>query len=206
MEEPGSVRMPAGFPAAAVLIGASTGGPPVVERILRVLPADFPVPVVVCQHMSEGFVGQWAERLDPLCWLSVAEAVDGERLERGRVYLAPIGRHLRLARDGRTAVCRFEPDAHDAFFCPSIDRLFSSGVEALGSRALGVLLTGLGSDGAEGLLAMRRGGCYTIVESPETAVASSMPASACALGAAVETVATDALPAVLVARAQGVFA
>lgn len=192
-----------GFASAAVLIGASTGGPPVVERIVRALPADFPAPVVICQHMSPGFIEQWAERLDPLCWLTVKQAENGERCERGHVYIAPVGRHLRFARAGSAARMRLDADFADSVHVPCIDFMFSSAAEVYGSRALGVLLTGIGKDGSLGLQALRRTGAYTIVEDPATAVAPSMPASAVELGAATETAATDTLPHTIVARALG---
>lgn len=195
----------AGFASAAVLIGASTGGPPIVEQIIRALPADFPAPVAVCQHMSPGFLEGWAERLDPLCWLHVKVAEFGEPFERGTVYLAPIGRHLRFAGDSRSAHVRLDSDFPDAFFVPSVDAMFSSAAEVFGSRALGVLLTGLGSDGALGMLALRRVGAYTLIERPDLAVASGMPGSAADLGAAVEAVSTEDMPRVILERATGVF-
>lgn len=195
----------AGFNAAAVLIGASTGGPPVVEQILRALPATFPAPVAICQHMSPGFVAGWAERLDPLCWLRVKVAEHGERFERGTVYLAETGRHLAFMGDAREPRIQLLESYPDAQFVPSVDCLFASGAATFGSRALGVLLTGLGSDGAKGLLELRRIGAYTLIERPESAVASSMPESAALLGAAVEAVPASEMPRVLPDRASGVL-
>jgi two-component system chemotaxis response regulator CheB len=191
-----------GFAATAVLIGASTGGPPLVEQILRALPPDFPAAVAVCQHMPHGFVDRWAERLGPLCWLRVKVAEDGERFERGNVYIAPVGRHLRF-RPGRTPALRLDEDFADALYVPSVDYLFSSAAEAFGSRALGVLLTGLGSDGALGLMSLRRAGSYTLIQRPETAVAASMPEAAAEMGAAMEVVAASDMPRVVVERANG---
>ena len=194
-----------GFAAGAVLIGASTGGPPVVERIVRALPADFPAPVAVCQHISPGFVEQWAERLDPLCWLTVKQAEDGEPFERGHVYIAPVGRHLRFRKQGKGVCIRLDSDFADSVFVPCIDFMFSSAAEVLGGRALGVLLTGLGKDGALGLASLRRTGAYTVIEDPATAAAPSMPTSAAELGAALETVRTEDLPRVLLSRANGIY-
>lgn len=192
-----------GFASAAVVIGASTGGPPVLERILRALPADFPAPLAICQHISPGFVEQWAERLDPLCWLTVKEAEDGEPFRKGVVYIAQVGRHLRFFADSAGILLRLERDTAGSTHVPCIDVTLASAAEAFGSRALGVLLTGLGADGSDGLLALRQAGAYTIVEDPATAVAPSMPASALALGAVVETVPTASLPHVIVERANG---
>ncbi|MDO8848957.1 MAG: CheB methylesterase domain-containing protein [Coriobacteriia bacterium] len=192
-----------GFPAAAVVIGASTGGPPVVEHILRALPADFPAPVAICQHISPGFVEQWAERLDPLSWLDVKEAENGEAFVRGHVYIAPVGMHLRFWRDGTGPRCRLDADSTGSVHVPCVDFMFTSAAEVFGSRTLGVLLTGLGADGAQGLKDLRQRGAYTLIEDPATAVASSMPESALRLGAVVETVRTDDLPQVIVRRANG---
>lgn len=175
------------------------------ERIIRALPADFPAPVAICQHMAPGFVQQWAERLDPLSWLSVKQAEDGQLFERGSVYIAPIGRHLRFTREDRAIRMRLDPDTGDAFFCPSIDRMFTSAAEVFGSRALGVLLTGLGTDGAAGMSRLRQAGGYTLAQTPETAVAPSMPAAAVELGAVVEAVPESEIPRVLIERACGRF-
>jgi two-component system chemotaxis response regulator CheB len=194
-----------GFPAAAVIIGASTGGPQVVERILRGLPADFPAPVAICQHMSAGFVEQWAERLDPLCWLKVHEATHGQPFERGHVYIAPVGKHLRFWKDSAGVTLRLAADPGGSIHVPCIDVTLTSAAEVFASRALGVLLTGIGDDGAVGLKALRDRGAYTLVEDPATATAPSMPSSAIGLGAVVEKVPTDALPAIIVKRANGDF-
>lgn len=193
----------AGFPAAAVVIGASTGGPPVIEQIIRALPLDFPAPIAICQHMSPGFVEQWAERLDPLCWLRVKEATAGEPFVRGSVYLAPQGRHLRFWRDTTGPRIRLDADETESVHVPCIDFALSSAAEVFGSRVLGVLLTGLGHDGSLGMQALRRVGAYTIAEDPASATAPSMPSSAIESGAVVEVVPASGLPRVLPLRANG---
>lgn len=203
---PAGQPRPGGFTSAAVLIGASTGGPPVVEQIVRALPAYFPAPIAICQHMSPGFVSGWAERLSRVCWLRVKEAEDGEPFARGTVYIAPVGRHLRFRRDGRAVYIRLDVDFADSFFVPSIDYMLSSAAETFGSRALGALLTGIGSDGALGMLTLRRAGAYTLVQSPESATAPSMPESAAGLGAAIEQAAADEIARIIVDRASGVLA
>ena len=192
-----------GFVVGAVVIGASTGGPRVLEGILRDLPADFPAPVAVCQHMPHGFTAKWAERLDGLCRLRVKEAEDGEPFRRGSVYIGPIGRHLRFRRDGCTACIRLDADFADALFVPSIDYMMSSAADTFRSGTLAVLLTGIGSDGALGMLSVRRAGGYTLIERPESAVASSMPASAAELDAAVEAVRAEEMASIILKRAQG---
>ena len=194
-----------GSPLSAVVIGASTGGPQTVERIVRALPADFPVPVAVCQHMPPGWTRMWAARLDPLCALRIKEAENRERFRRGTVYIAPYGTHLRFRRDGREVFVRLDADFADSLFVPSIDYMMSSAAEAFRSGALGVLLTGLGSDGALGMLAVRNAGGYTIIERPDSAVASSMPGSAAEIGAAVEAAEADEIASIIVERVNGVL-
>lgn len=199
------VGLPLGSrPLDAVIIGASTGGPPAVEKILRTLPRDFRAPLAICQHMPQGFIDIWAERLDGVCRLEVKAAQFGERFEPGKVYLAPIGKHMRLKRekDGEVTVS-LDRDFADSLHVPSIDMLMSSAAQAFGSRALAVLMTGLGSDGAMGMLAVRRAGGHTISEAPESAVAYSMPGSAVELGAAAEEVAASEMPKVILERVQG---
>lgn len=194
-----------GFALSAVVIGGSTGGPQVVERILRALPADFPAPVALCQHMPPDWTEMWARRLDPLCALRIKEAEDREPFRRGTVYLAPFGRHLRFRRDGRDITLRLDADFADSLFVPSIDYLMSSAAETFGSGTLAVLLTGLGSDGALGMLSVRRAGGYTIVERPESATASSMPGSAEQIGAVVESADADELARIIIERVNGVL-
>jgi len=190
----------------AVVIGASTGGPKVVENILRSLKRDFPAPLAVCQHMPPGFIETWAERLDQSCSLRVKEAQFGERFEKGTAYIAPIGKHMRLKRDSDgTVSISLDRDFADSLHIPSIDMLMSSAAQAYGSVMLAVLLTGLGSDGALGMLAVRRAGGHTISEAPESAVAYSMPGSAVEMGAAAEEVASNEMPRVITDRVDGKF-
>lgn len=200
------VGVPLGsIPLDVVVIGASTGGPPTVEQLLRELPSDFRAPVAICQHMPPGFTHTWAERLDSVCRLRVKEARYGEPFVAGTVYVAPTGKHMRVLREDREAKIALDMDFADSLHVPSIDILMSSVAHAFGSRALGVLLTGLGQDGALGLLALRRAGGHTIAETEDSAVAYSMPGSAVELGAAAEEVAAADLPAVVMERVLGVM-
>lgn len=199
-----SAGVPRGSRALEVLLlGASAGGPPALERILSELPYDFPVPVVICQHMPMGFTRTWAERLDDLCSLSVHEARSGQALTPGSVYIAPIGKQLRFSAEGARASVVLCPDLEDSLHVPSIDVMFSSAAEVYGSRALAVLLTGLGHDGAQGLLAIHRAGGQTIVESPESAASYSMPGAAVALGAAQEEARIDEMSELIRRRVVG---
>jgi two-component system chemotaxis response regulator CheB len=198
------VGVPLGHrPLGAVAIGASTGGPKVIERILADLPAGLNVPVFVCLHMPPGFTAYFAELLDRKCALRVKEAEDREAILPGCVYLATIGRHMRPVRADGECRLRLDSDFADSLHVPSIDIMLSSFAHAYGSLGLAVLLTGLGSDGALGMLAVRRAGGHTVCQSPTTAIAASMPESAIELGAVEEQVDADELAAVIVDRVAG---
>ncbi|HYC33693.1 MAG TPA: chemotaxis-specific protein-glutamate methyltransferase CheB [Gemmatimonadales bacterium] len=163
------------------VIGASTGGPAALQRILERLPASFPLPIVVVQHMPPGFTRPFAERLDALCRLQVAEAVEGERLAPGRVRVAQAGRHLRIT--GNLAlILAGEPS--DAKHIPSIDVTMKSAARARPGRVLGVLLTGMGEDGADGMVAVRAAGGLTLAESEASRVVYGMPRAAWSRGGA----------------------
>ncbi|HEX6105490.1 MAG TPA: chemotaxis response regulator protein-glutamate methylesterase [Gemmatimonadales bacterium] len=163
------------------VIGASTGGPAALQRILERLPASFPLPIVVVQHMPAGFTRPFAERLNALCRLHVAEAIEGERLLPGRVRVAPAGRHLRLTSN-LAVILAAEPA--DAKHIPSIDLTLKSAARARPGRVLGVLLTGMGEDGADGMVAVRAGGGLTLAESEASCVVYGMPRAAWSRGGA----------------------
>ncbi|MGH7499699.1 MAG: chemotaxis-specific protein-glutamate methyltransferase CheB [Gemmatimonadales bacterium] len=157
------------------VIGASTGGPAAVQRILQGLPAQFRLPVVVVQHMPEGFTKPFAQRLDSLSRLRVSEAVEGQRLARGHVVVAPAGQHLRVS-PGMATVLSHDPS--DARHIPSIDVTMRSAARSRPGRVLGILLTGMGEDGAEGMSAIRAGGGITIAENEASCVVYGMPREA----------------------------
>jgi two-component system chemotaxis response regulator CheB len=163
------------------VIGASTGGPSAIQRILQVLPANFPLPVVVVQHMPEGFTRPFAQRLNSLSRLRVTEAVEGRRLTRGGVVVAPAGQHLRVS-PGMAVV--LSPDPADARHIPSIDVTMRSATRSRPGRVLGILLTGMGEDGAEGMSTIRADGGVTIAESEASCVVYGMPRAAVRLGGA----------------------
>jgi two-component system, chemotaxis family, protein-glutamate methylesterase/glutaminase len=194
-----------GGPLLAVVVGASAGGPQAIEEVLSGLPADFPVPVAVCQHMIEGTTSLWAERLDRVCKLRASEATSGERFTAGRVYVAPAGKHMRIRGTISAPIITLERDFADVMHVPSIDFLMSSAAALFGGRLLGVLLTGMGSDGALGMLSIRRGGGVTLAQSEETAFMPSMPLSASQLGAAGEIVPLDRMAKVIGDRVAGRF-
>lgn len=166
-----------------IAIGASTGGTVALQSILTALPPGFP-PIVVVQHMPPVFTRLFAERLDTLCALRVKEATDGEQLEPGVVLVAPGGQHLKVKRTGGHYFVRVARGERVNGHCPSVDVLFFSMAHQVGPNGLGLLLTGMGRDGAEGLLAMRQAGARTFVQDRESSVVYGMPAEAWNLGAA----------------------
>jgi two-component system, chemotaxis family, protein-glutamate methylesterase/glutaminase len=176
------------------VIGASTGGPAALQLILEQLPASFPLPIAVVQHMPPGFTRPFADRLNGLCKLKVSEASEGERLETGKVFIAPAGRHLRLSS---SLVAMLSPEPRTARHIPSVDILFRSAQRARPGRVLGVLLTGMGEDGAEGLSLIRAQGGVTIAESEASCVVYGMPRAAVERGAAAAVLALKDIAEVL---------
>ncbi len=164
-----------------VVIASSTGGPGLLATILGQIPADFPVPILIVQHITPGFGIGLAEWLNQQCPLNVRVAKQGEDPRRGQVLIAPDDYHMTINNLGRVALNQ-NPQKHGVR--PSADYLFESIAQAYGARAVGVVLTGMGGDGAEGLLAMRRAGAQTIAQDKLTSVVFGMPAVAIELGAA----------------------
>lgn len=191
---PGRIEPPPVRPRL-VAIGASTGGPQTLGRILGLLPKDFPLPIVCVQHISRGFLEGMLEWLRGQCPLPVEQAGPGTTPQPGRVYFAPEGRHLILAAGKRFASTPCTPgDLH----CPGVDRLLTSVAQCCGPAAVGVLLSGMGRDGADGLKAMREAGAPTIVQDESSSVVFGMPAAAIALDAARYVLPTEAIAAALV--------
>ena len=171
-----------------VVIGASTGGPAVVHEILSGMPADLSVPIVVVQHLSPGFINGLAHWLQESTALSVKVARNGELLSPGTVYLAPDGRHLTAGQNKRLWLIGSPPvDRHR----PSVNVLFESAAEYYGPAALGLLLTGMGADGARGLKHLKEAGGYTIAQDEASSVVFGMPGEAIKLDAARAVIATD---------------
>jgi two-component system, chemotaxis family, protein-glutamate methylesterase/glutaminase len=168
-----------------IVIGASTGGTEAVASVLNTFPPDAPA-TLIAQHIPAGFSRSWAQRLHDHSALTVREAVDGEPALVGHAYVAPGGYHLRILRSGARYLCRVSDDAPVNRHRPSVDALFDSVAERAGSNAVGIILTGMGADGARGLLKMRTAGCPTIAQDEASAVVWSMPGEAVKLGAALE--------------------
>lgn len=165
-----------------IAIGASTGGTEAILEILKHLPADMPG-IVVTQHMPEGFSAMYAQRLNRLCRLTVAEAKGGERIQPGHVFIAPGGKQMRVVRMGNGYAVQCTDGEKVSGHRPSVDVLFDSVAYTAKDRAIGVLLTGMGQDGAAGLLRMRKNGAYTIGQDKDSCVVYGMPMEAKKIGA-----------------------
>jgi two-component system chemotaxis response regulator CheB len=182
-----------------VAIGSSTGGTEAVRVILAALPAEMPG-IVITQHMPPGFTSSFAARLDSLCKLRVKEAAHGETVLRGHAYIAPGGKHLRVERGGAGFVLRIDDGEPVNRHKPSVDVLFRSVAQCAGKRATGVMLTGMGGDGAQAMREMRDRGAYNFVQDEASCVVFGMPREAIAAGAADEIVPLGQIAQKLVAH------
>ena len=203
-ERPAAPRHP--LPSAGVVgtgklvcIGASTGGTEAIREILEVFPQDCPGTLITL-HMPAEFTKRFAQRLDGICRISVKEAEDGEPVLPGHAYVAPGGRHLAMRRSGQGYVTRLTDDAAVNRHRPSVDVLFAAAAREAGRDAIGVLLTGMGKDGARAMLEMREAGAWTIAQDEATSVVFGMPREAIALGAAHEVLPLGAIGAAVFAR------
>jgi two-component system chemotaxis response regulator CheB len=168
-----------------IAIGASTGGTIAIEKILIEMPLNIPG-ILVVQHMPEYFTASFASRLDTICKIEVREAKDGDTMAPGLALVAPGGRHMLLERNGAFYQVRIKGGPMVHHQRPSVDVLFHSVAKQAGANAMGVLLTGMGTDGADGLLAMRKSKAYTIAQDEASSVVYGMPGEAAKLGAACE--------------------
>lgn len=170
-----------------IAIGSSTGGTEAIRHVLQPLPATSPA-LLITQHMPPGFTRSFAERLNKLCQITVKEAEDGERILPGHAYIAPGAMHMELARSGANYVVKLNEGPPVNRHKPSVDVLFNSVATHAGRNAVGVILTGMGNDGAAGMLAMHRAGAWTIAQSEATCVVFGMPREAIAFGGTSEVV------------------
>jgi two-component system chemotaxis response regulator CheB len=165
-----------------VVIGTSTGGPPALQTIIPSLPPGYASAVLIVQHMPVGFTRSLAERLDTRSALRVREAEEGDVATPGQVLIAPAGRHMRVRKRGASVKIVLDEEPHGTLHRPSIDVLMTSVARVYGARALGILLTGMGADGVEGLRAILAAGGRTLAESEETCVIYGMPKAAVEAG------------------------
>jgi len=168
-----------------VCIGASTGGTEALRQVLETLPAESPG-ILIVQHMPEKFTNAFSRRLDSLCAVEVKEAEDGDVVRQGLVLIAPGNRHMTLHRAGSRYTVNIVDGPHVSRHRPSVDVLFRSASQAAGRNAMGVLLTGMGDDGARGLLEMREMGSHTVAQDEESSIVFGMPKEAIQRGAAVK--------------------
>ncbi len=186
-----------------VAIGASTGGTEALKELLSQLPADFPG-IVIVQHMPETFTHQFAERLDSLCRIRVKEAEDGDHILPGHALLSPGGHHMAVVRRGMEYGVHVYRGERVNRHIPSVDVLFSSCARSLGKNALGVLLTGMGADGARGMLEMKQAASFNIAQDESTSVVFGMPREAILLNAVDQVLPLGQIPNALLQRLAGV--
>lgn len=167
---------------AIIALGASTGGTEALEQVIRTFPVNTP-PVIIVQHMPAGFTKLYAERLNRSCKMEVKEAVDGERLRHGLIVVGAGEHHLRLCKDARGWYISSKPGEKVSGHCPSVDVMFNSVADVAGPLAIGAILTGMGRDGADGLLKMRKAGAFTVGQDKATSVVYGMPMEAFNCGA-----------------------
>lgn len=165
-----------------VVIGTSTGGPKALQDILPALPADLPVPILIVQHMPSGFTAPFAQRLNKLCSIPVREAANGETVLPGVVYIAPAGTHLTVDRSSsRTLIC-LSGKPENQLHIPSVDVSMQSVASSFRSLAMGIILTGMGSDGAQGMNAIHREGGFTIGQDERSSAVYGMPRTCAEMG------------------------
>ncbi len=186
-----------------VAIGVSTGGPPAVQKILSALPANFPASILIAQHMPAAFTGPFAKRLDSTCAITVTEAVHGERPKPGHAYIAPGGKHLRLRMKGPLPELEISESPAEALYKPSANELISSVAKCTPRRALGLILTGMGSDGLEGIRALKEKGGYIMAQNESSCVVYGMPKAIVDAKLADQILELDAVAEALIAAVKG---
>jgi two-component system chemotaxis response regulator CheB len=170
-------------PSQIIAIGASTGGTEAIKEVITRLPAQFP-PIVIAQHIPPIFSSSYATRMDSVCKMKVFEAEHDQKIEQGCIYIAPGNDHLTVRKEGSRYFCQLSRSEPVNRHRPSVEILFNSVAEQAGKNGIGIILTGMGSDGAQGLLNMRNAGCRTIAQDQQTSVVWGMPKAAVDLEAA----------------------
>ena len=185
-----------------ICIGASTGGTEAIKEVLVQMPADSPA-IVITQHMPPGFTTSFAARLNGLCQITVKEAVNGERILPGHAYIAPGGTHFHVARSGANYVAVVDDGPPVNRHKPSVEVLFKSAAAVVGRNAFGIMLTGMGNDGAVAMREMKDAGSYNYVQDEATCIVFGMPREAIAHGAADEVLPLGQIAPALIARLRG---
>ena len=163
-------------------IGSSTGGPPALQSIFTALPKDLPLAIVVSQHMPPGFTRAFADRLNRLSDVAIKEAEEGDLVEKGRILIAPGGTHMTFTRRRNEVSVNISAKTIDDMYAPSVDRMFSSAAEVFEDRSIGLVLTGMGSDGRKGVMDIKNAKGFIMAESEETAIVYGMPNEAVKTG------------------------
>jgi len=192
------IRNPLTSSEKLIIIGASTGGTEAIKEFLTQMPSDCPG-ILITQHMPEGFTRSFAKRLDGLCKIAVKEAESGERILPGHAFIAPGHSHLLLARSGANYVTQLDQGPPVNRHRPAVDVLFNSAAACAGKNAVGVILTGMGKDGALGMLEMKKAGAYNFAQDEASCVVFGMPREAIAVGATDEVGALHDLPGMVLA-------
>lgn len=185
-----------------VAMGTSTGGTQALERVLSALPRVCPG-IVIVQHMPERFTALFAQRLNSICQLEVLEAEDGQRILPGRALIAPGGKQMQVRRSGAYYYVEVKAGPPVNRHCPSVDVLFRSVAKAAGRNAMGVIMTGMGDDGARGLKEMRDAGSWTLAQDEASSVVYGMPKEAVKLGGASAQIALDQIARAIIAGPTG---
>jgi len=186
--------------AQAVVIGASTGGPSALQSVICSLPSDFPSAILVSQHMPAGFTRAFSERLDKNSGLRIKEASQGDPVTPGSVLIAPGGKNLSVTRNRGKPVASVEDWRQGDKYVPSINKLFSSAAEVFAHKCMGVVLTGMGNDGAKGVAKIKDAGGYVIAESEKTAIVFGMPKEAIATNRVDEVLNLEDIPVAILKR------
>lgn len=200
---PGGVIRPCSGTHDIVVIGVSTGGPPVVQKILSALPADFPACILVAQHMPASFTGPFAKRLDGVCSLKVTEAVNGDKIQNGHAYVCPGGKHIGIQMRGPLPEVLVTTEPTSALYKPSVNVLMETAGNGLGRRVLGVMLTGMGSDGCEGAKVLKQRGGYLIAQNEASCVVYGMPKAVVDAGLADQILDADDIAKAIIACVKG---
>lgn len=187
-----ATTVPGNHSVDVVVIGISTGGPQALKRLIPQLPEDLPVPVVMVMHMPVGYTEMYAAKLNEQSRLEVREAAEGDELKPGRVFLAPAGRHLTLKRDASgTVVTHLDARPFDTLHKPAVDVLFESAAEVYGHRVLGVVMTGMGSDGKQGAAWIKSQGGLVFTEAESSCVVYGMPGAVMEAGLSDKSIALE---------------
>ncbi len=187
-----------------IAIGASTGGTEATSAILQRLPAKLPA-ILITQHMPPNFTRMYAARLNAECAINVTEAKNGTMIQRGNAYVARGDNHLRVVRAGNDLMLSVKGKDKVNGHCPSVDVMFNSIAQVVGAKAMGILLTGMGADGARGMLEMKEKGAYTIAQDSASSVVYGMPKEAMKLGGVVKQMPLDAIADAIISRAAYLF-